>query len=161
MLNLDEFVKRLELVMDFYGLSGGSFADKIGIQRSSLSHLLSGRNKPSLEFVMKIVSVLPDVDLDWILNGTGVFPKSSQKVVSALQQPKPTIAQSLLFPDDTRVTEPIKTPEAKEIDVPIAPIKPIDEPKLEEESTVTIENIVIFYSDGTFSDYKKSKRNLT
>ena len=62
MLNTDDFVKRLELVFDYYGLSGSSFADKIGIQRSSLSHLLSGRNKPSLEFVMKIVSVLPEVD---------------------------------------------------------------------------------------------------
>jgi hypothetical protein len=39
------------------------------VQRSSLSHLLSGRNKPSLDFILKIVDVFPDVDLYWILNG--------------------------------------------------------------------------------------------
>jgi hypothetical protein len=42
-----------------------------------LSHLLSGRNKPSLDFILKIVDVFPDVDLYWILNG-GSFPKNKE-----------------------------------------------------------------------------------
>jgi transcriptional regulator with XRE-family HTH domain len=51
------------------------FADKIGVQRSSLSHLLSGRNKPSLDFILKILDVFPDVDLYWMINGKVVSKK--------------------------------------------------------------------------------------
>ena len=48
MINNTEFAKRLQKVIDYYGESGSSFAEKIGVQRSSISHILSGRNKPSL-----------------------------------------------------------------------------------------------------------------
>lgn len=76
MVNTKEFTKRLEKIINFYGLSASSFADKIGVQRSSISHILSGRNKPSLEFVMKVLSPFPEVDLYWLLNGKGEFPKN-------------------------------------------------------------------------------------
>lgn len=75
MVNTDDFIKRLEKILDYYNLNASSFADKIGVQRSSLSHLLSGRNKPSLDFILKINDVFPEVDLYWILNGKGNFPK--------------------------------------------------------------------------------------
>jgi transcriptional regulator with XRE-family HTH domain len=65
--------------LDYYSLNASAFADKIGVQRSSLSHLLSGRNKPSLDFILKILEVFPDVDLYWILNGKGNFPKNSDE----------------------------------------------------------------------------------
>ena len=55
MINDSEFSKRLKLVMEYYQLSASAFADKIGVQRSSISHLLSGRNKPSLDFVLKVI----------------------------------------------------------------------------------------------------------
>ncbi len=63
MVNIDDFVKRLETLLEYYNLNASSFADKIGVQRSSLSHLLSGRNKPSLDFILKILEVFPEVDL--------------------------------------------------------------------------------------------------
>ena len=65
--------------MEFYGLSGAGLADKIDVQRSSISHILSGRNKPSLDFIMKVLSAFPDVDLYWLLNGKGTFPSSAPK----------------------------------------------------------------------------------
>ena len=74
MINTANFIKRLQKVIDFYNLSASSFADKIGVQRSSISHILSGRNKPSLEFVMKVLSSFPEVELYWLLNGKGNFP---------------------------------------------------------------------------------------
>jgi len=79
MINSKNFTKRLQQIIDFYSLSASSFADKIGVQRSSISHILSGRNKPSLDFVMKILSSFPEVDLYWLLNGKGSFPKSIKK----------------------------------------------------------------------------------
>ena len=78
MVNTDDLIKRLEIILEYYSLNASSFADKIGVQRSSMSHLLSGRNKPSLDFILKIIDIFPDVDLYWILNGTGSFPKNSE-----------------------------------------------------------------------------------
>ncbi|WP_242204647.1 helix-turn-helix domain-containing protein [Aestuariivivens insulae] len=79
MVNSEAFTKRLQEIMDYHGESASSFAEKIGVQRSSISHILSGRNKPSLEFVLKIVSAYPDVELYWLLNGKGSFPSFGDK----------------------------------------------------------------------------------
>lgn len=75
MVNTEEFISRLQKIMDYHELTAAAFADKIDIQRSSISHLLSGRNKPSLDFVMKVVKNFAEVDLYWLLNGKGEFPK--------------------------------------------------------------------------------------
>jgi len=72
--NLD-FSNRLQIVMDYYQLSAAAFAEKIKVQRSSISHLLSGRNKPSLDFVLKVLDQFKEVELYWLLNGKGDFPK--------------------------------------------------------------------------------------
>ncbi|WP_297765783.1 helix-turn-helix transcriptional regulator [uncultured Muriicola sp.] len=90
MVNSEEFVTRLEKILTFYNLSASSFADKIGVQRSSISHLLTGRNKPSLEFVMKVVTSYPEVNLYWLLNGKGSFPAKKESTASpSLSSPTP------------------------------------------------------------------------
>lgn len=70
----DLIAKRIRTIIEHYGLTVSSFADKIGVQRSSISHLLKGRNKPSLDFVLKVVQTYPEVNLYWLLNGKGQFP---------------------------------------------------------------------------------------
>jgi len=77
MVNITEYTSRLKKVIDFHQLTASMFADKIGVQRSSLSHLLSGRNKPSLDFILKITLVFEDVDLYWLIHGKGHFPKKT------------------------------------------------------------------------------------
>ena len=79
MINSDDFAKRLQKVIDYYTETASSFSDKIGVQRSSISHILSGRNKPSLDFVLKILAAYPEVELYWLLNGKGGFPSHPQK----------------------------------------------------------------------------------
>ena len=79
MVNTAAFVERLEILLSYYGLTASSFADRIGVQRSSISHLLSGRNKPSLEFVMRVVKTFPEVNLYWLLNGKGSFPQQQNQ----------------------------------------------------------------------------------
>ena len=79
MVNTDAFQERLEIILRHYELSATAFAQEIGVQRSSISHLLSGRNKPSLDFVLKVVQRFPEVNLYWLLNGRGSFPKKDQK----------------------------------------------------------------------------------
>ena len=71
-----EIVSRIEMVIEHLELSVSAFADEIGVQRSSMSHLLNGRNKPSLDFVMKLVDTYPEIKLDWLLKGKGNFPET-------------------------------------------------------------------------------------
>ena len=79
MINTEDFIKRLQKVIDYYGESASSFAEKIGVQRSSISHILSRRNKPSLDFVLKVLSSFPEVELYWLMNGKGHFPSEKTK----------------------------------------------------------------------------------
>ena len=74
MVNSEEFAKRLEKVFDHYDLTATSFSEKVNVGKATISHLLSGRNKPSLDFVLKTVKAFPEVELYWLLNGKGSFP---------------------------------------------------------------------------------------
>ncbi|AUC84256.1 transcriptional regulator [Polaribacter sp. ALD11] len=75
MINSEDFTNRLKKLMEHHQLSASTFADKVGVQRSSISHILSGRNKPSLDFILKVTSEFKDVDIHWLLKGKGIFPK--------------------------------------------------------------------------------------
>ena len=66
---MDKFTKRLLEILETNNLSASQFAEKIGVQRSSVSHILSGRNKPSLDFIIKTSSVFRDVSLNWLIHG--------------------------------------------------------------------------------------------
>jgi len=91
MINNEEFTKRLQKVIDYYGESASSFAEKISVQRSSISHILSGRNKPSLDFVLKVLSSFPEVELYWLMNGKGKFPSDKNEVH---EQPIPEVKEN-------------------------------------------------------------------
>lgn len=69
MLNIEAFLKRLEQLMENHQLNAAAFAEKIGVQRSSVSHILSRRNKPSLDFILKIQAQFEEADFDWLLLG--------------------------------------------------------------------------------------------
>ncbi|EDP69739.1 hypothetical protein FBALC1_09417 [Flavobacteriales bacterium ALC-1] len=94
MINSIKFTERLQKVIDFYGETASGFAEKIGVQRSSISHILSGRNKPSLDFVMKVLHSYPEVELYWLMNGKGEFP--SQPKIS--ESPNSNLTQTELKP---------------------------------------------------------------
>ena len=79
MVNEKDVADRLEQLMAHYELTAAAFAERIDVQRSGISHILSGRNKPSLDFVLKVVRAFPEVDLYWLLNGKGTFSPDSQR----------------------------------------------------------------------------------
>ena len=66
---MEDINKRIEKLLIQKGLSASEFSKKINIQRSSVSHILNGRNKPSLEVITKICKVFPDVKLNWLVLG--------------------------------------------------------------------------------------------
>lgn len=67
-----EIKDRIRMVIDSHKLNAGGFADKIGVQRSNVSHVLSGRNKPSFEFIEKLLVAFPRVSAQWLLTGKHV-----------------------------------------------------------------------------------------
>ena len=156
MVNTEDFVKRLEIILDYYSLNASSFADKIGVQRSSLSHLLSGRNKPSLDFILKIMDVFPEVDLYWILNGKGTFPKSELKNEINIVPPTPIVVHPI---EETKIE---KQPDLFSEKISNAKNQMEENlPNLFSNSKIAssvktdgeIDRIVIFYTNGTFKTY--------
>ncbi len=153
MINTEDFIKRLELILDYYTLSASGFADKIGVQRSSLSHLLSGRNKPSLDFILKIIAIFPEVDLYWILNGSGNFPKTGSDESTPKEVEKIFVAPSSPISENKiqanlfgNLEQELPNPEE------IKKVIPTENKTLFSNSD-PIEKIVIFYSNGKFAEY--------
>jgi transcriptional regulator with XRE-family HTH domain len=121
MLNIDAFLKRLEQLMENHQLNSAAFAEKIGVQRSSVSHILSRRNKPSLEFILKVQAEFTEADFDWLLLGARKksSPTSNQLLVDqgkvdeleankSINPPQKSISTSLdVF--DTEVLQIIQT----------------------------------------------------
>ena len=71
-MNLNE---RFSKIIKYSELSLSEFADKIEVQRSNISHITSGRNKPSLDFLIKIKDSFPELQWDWLINGDGEMLK--------------------------------------------------------------------------------------
>ena len=121
MLNTDAFLRRLEQLMENHQLNAAAFAEKIGVQRSSVSHILSRRNKPSLEFILKVQAEFTEADFDWLLLGARKksSPTSNQLLVDqgkvdeleadkSINPPQKSISTSLdVF--DTEVLQIIQT----------------------------------------------------
>ena len=153
MLNTEDFIKRLEFIMDHFSLSASSFADKIGVQRSSISHLLSGRNKPSLDFIIKILGVFPELDLYWLLNGTGSFLKINSDEINQKAAAAPS-------------TLPIENDKNESLEISYLEKNAIKEnQKITTHTNSFVQNlndrqlykIVLFYTDGTIEDFKQKE----
>ena len=125
---MNSFIIRLQEIIKYYDLTASSFAKSIDVQRSSISHLLSGRNKPSLDFVMKVLNTYEQVELNWLIKGEGVFPKQKN-----LSYP------SNLFDEVTEL-------EKKKSNTNTV-VKELYSDNDE------IERIIIFYKNGTFKKY--------
>lgn len=145
MVNTEDFIKRLEIILEFYSVSASAFADSIGVQRSALSHLMSGRNKPSLDLIMKIVEAYPEVDLYWLLNGKGNFPKdNSAENKPATPLPPKLISDLFSSNDNAEESTTVNSVQDEQI------------PKIENQpaALTDIEQIVVLYKNGTFKYYK-------
>ena len=61
--------ERIQSIIKMNNLTSSAFADKLGVQRSNISHILSGRNKPSLDLLEKIILTFPRVNAHWLITG--------------------------------------------------------------------------------------------
>lgn len=168
---MDNFVNRLEFILHNYDYSASSFADKVGVQRSSLSHLLSGRNKPSLDFILKINEAFPELSLEWLIKGTGNYlEKDNTTTITKIIQTPPSTPMTTPYSTDlfSAEKEEESAPSFVEKKEEITTDKNISIHNPKEENNTEnvlpnftlgtdkgdIEQVVIFYKDGTFSQFK-------
>ncbi len=163
MVNTTAFGKRIEQIMHYYALPASGFADLMGVGRSSISHILSGRNKPSLDFVMKIIDAYEEVDLHWLLYGQGTFPKPKKvtppKATIPIETPNQpandinTAATSAVIKDHQDLFS-----QSPSTDSSLADSTTVKDPIIAASTDIAkeVEQIVVFYTDGTFKAYTSS-----
>lgn len=139
-------IERLKQILDYYNLSASSFADKIDVPRSSISHLLSGRNNPSLDFIIKVETAFEEVNLNWLVYGKGNFPphtENQQREVKIEKNNAPSLfTENVVFEQEPEKKSNTRFSESQQ--------KPKESAAFRE-----IKNILVLYDDGTFEDFKK------
>ncbi len=150
-------IDRVKKLLEMEQLSPSQFADEINLQRSSLSHVLSGRNKPSLDFVMKIKQRFSEINLDWLIFGTGqmFLSRLENELVSNTPLPvkEEIIEESQKAIDFSPKSESQLTENATEIKSPVSNI----ELPILKSSSGRANKVIIFYNDGTFEEYTSNQ----
>ena len=169
--------ERITKVIAYSGLSLSEFADEIEVQRSSISHVTSGRNKPSLDFLIKIKKRFPEILWEWLIEGTGEMTQPKEEMADKNAQaakPKPPSLPDLfsLINDDafgiTESEDTITDQKPQESDISyqssdkskISDSQPLE--KKNEKTTVqnvenqdiAIKRIVFFYDNGKFETFE-------
>ena len=157
------------------GISPAEFADKIGVQRSSVSHVLNGRNYPSASFIQKMLGAYKRLNSRWLLLGEGVifeagnipfkepslfhasFDAKREEGVSSVEKtaanlPKETVNQLISVPVER--AEPLVIPNQS---IPINLPSKTSESNNYLNDNKEVDRIVYFFKDKTFEVYTPSK----
>ena len=172
-----ELNNRIQKIIQYSMLTASEFADEIGVQRSNISHIISGRNKPSLDFIIKIKDRFPEIQWEWIIEGKGEMIKSISSI-NSLQESKTNFNEreknsntdlfSIINSPSYPTTENKSIPNPLELNISAPNIereKINDSQTLEEESILSennnnqnsktkIKKIIILYENGKFEAYE-------
>ena len=148
---------RLLKIIASEGLNAALLAKEIGIQRATISHVLNGRNNPGYDFIYNLLMRFPKLNAEWLITGQGPMYKPS------------AVAAAVHDTDSDLFSSPAHVPVEKKQDSPTLPEKQKDIPPVEDtkkrvtdepqkilpaaEPQKTIEKIVFFLSDKTFTTY--------
>ena len=155
---------KIELLIQAKKLSASQFADTLGIPRSSISHILSGRNKPSLDVVQKILIAFPEIPAEELLDDkqdlsiSAPAPKSAPSTIASTPSlfdaviPSAPESPKNNLPEQTIVQSNLRRPRetSPKTQNPIVEAQPSSTSHLAKQ----IERVIIFYTDGTFTESK-------
>lgn len=167
-------VDRIQLILKVNNLTASRFADEIGVQRSSISHILSGRNMPSLDLIQKILKRFPEIDSEWLLNGKGTMmknpapdlfnmvetpPEPIMPVVEIQQEPIMPLVENIEKIADQKPLEIFSQPEIQPIihkevipevaEIPVKPVTPMAEPEKPKEIEIKEDKPIEVRQDST------------
>lgn len=153
-----EIKDRIEHIIKVKNLTATQFAEEINIQRSGISHILSGRNNPSMDFILKVKEKYPEYSLDWLLLGKGPITISTVKTAK-------TVQPSLFEPDEGPIQESkeIKVEEAaKTFTSELKDSKDISPEKLDLKGDQFVENKNASHSidERHYGNHKKVVRMI-
>ena len=145
-------------------LTPSYFADEIGVQRSSISHILSGRNRPSFDIIQKIIRRFPELGYEWIMEEDN--QPASSSVHAGYSSNRGVVARSNVERYGSSEPLPISYPppianirsqrnEIPPVAVGLPPVTGIEQPATIATSSndKKVERILIFYTDGSFREY--------
>lgn len=141
-------LNRIKQIIEKEKLSSTQFATEIGVQRSALSHVLSGRNKPSLDFMMKIKKRYPEINLDWLLLGKGRMTGVREEKAAVKKKEHVQVAEELPFRTKKDEMDEIKVNE-------VISLKEEESRKtaaVEEKDTT--KKIIVLYRDNTYETFE-------
>lgn len=148
---------RLEQFLSAENVSQAQFADKIGVARASVSHILAGRNRPGFDFIENMARFYPSLNLEWLITGKGKMYKEA----SNSYQPTNTIKESKEELQDNLFPEETLSNEVPSNDREISPVR--REPAAPKRSGTPLQSVnlphnvakvVIFFTDGTYQELK-------
>ena len=157
---------RLLQLLDLEHLTPSKFADLIGVQRSSVSHVLSGRNNPSYDFLQKTLKAFPGLKADWIMLGDGSMYEQMGRTGPGDLFEQPVPVDTPLDPGMEQ-TDPEPGP-GKTEELGFEPAEAPDyhpetrqdknlEDHQEEEKERKVVRVMIFYDDDTFSSHRPAQ----
>jgi len=136
--------ERLKLMISRLGITQSEFADKMGIQRSSISHLLSGRNKPGFSFFEKLLETFPEINIEWFVSEKGDMLKTKLKKHDELDFDSS---------GDSLENQDVGIEENSVADIELSGQNNVDKLlKKNDEKKPEIEKILIIYDNKTFEE---------
>ena len=165
---------RISKIIDYSKLSASEFADEIEVPRSSISHIAAGRNKPSLDFLVKVKSHFPNLEWDWLITGEGEMLKKEIENAPEIPQAAPTSLPDLfaLIEDEnfgkTEIENNTQKQNPQESTISSQAVKKSetsDSQRLEENQNkkvsqfienqeTKIKRIVLFFENGKFESFE-------
>ena len=148
--------ERLIQLLEKEKISSAEFADRVGVQRSNVSHILNGRNNPGFSFIQKVLETFPKVNSRWLITGEGTMESSGQIA------PK-IIEKDLFSPIEQLNHEPvlksrIESEPVREQRVEKTEPQPQIRKIRQESSSKTIVRVLLFYDDNTFEDFSPTDK---
>lgn len=137
--------RRLQQFLAVESISQSQFAERIGVAKASVSHILAGRNKPGFDFIEGIARHFPNLNIEWLITGKGRMYKGSP--VSAPPE-APEVSQEAEIPP--REVKASRILDSREPTLFADSPEPADiQPQT---AARTISKICVFYTDGTFRE---------
>ena len=143
---------RLSKIITAEGLTPALLADKMGIQRSGISHILSGRNYPSFDFLQKLLVHFPKLNAEWLILGQGFMYKTTGAITPDMfssSEPPKTVEKTQLSPTIPEKRQDLPSADDDQKKLPDAALKVLP-PSTDRK---IIEKIFVFYCDKTFAAY--------
>jgi len=137
--------ERIRKILEEKNLNASRFADEIGVQRSSISHIISGRNKPSLDFIQKVLLRYPDLSAEWLVSGKGQMTG-----IHSSEETKEREGLFGLIDEETKKKSPKTDKKPSGVEEPGKTRTKVEKASTDDKRLI---KVVLLYDDGSFSDY--------